>query len=77
MLTATLIILSLWLALMTVRGWWYRKLWRSSVSINASLVEELDRAVTANYELQTRLNGKVAGEAYVRDLEWREILGEK
>lgn len=69
---AAIIILSILWAIQTVRGWWYRKLWRSTVKVNAALLEELDKAVVANYGLNVKLNGKAMGERYAKKVmdEW-------
>ena len=76
MLTATLIILSVLLAIQTVRMWAYR--WRSRQAQQrlTATQAELEKAVSANWKLQTRLNSKVAGEQYARKHcdEWPDTI---
>lgn len=72
MLTATFIFLALALAFQTVRSWWYRKIWNSSVKVTAKLVEELDDAIKQNHELKVQLSGSRAANKYLGKIsdEW-------
>lgn len=56
-----------------MKKWWYRRAWRAASQLNGELVK-------ANYQLQTRLNSKVAGEMYaakVCDEDWPEFFDVK
>lgn len=76
-------ILAVLLAIQTVRSWWYRKLWRSSVTLTNDAEELIDKLLRERVlrdaelrETRTQLNSARAGVAYVEKHcdEWPEVL---
>lgn len=73
-----LITLAVLLAAQTVRSWWYRKLWREVVKLNAELLEQnsdlqksLDGAKCINKILIAQSQKK---DGYIEAEEWPEII---
>lgn len=75
-LALAVIILALAVAIQTVRAWISRAMHRQMAKRWTATQAELDKAMKENLELKIQLNGKIAGEAFVKKYcdDWADII---